>query len=351
MQLTEHFKDRWPFRTVIWDESDKLAGYRLRQGAQRAAAIADYAFEPHTVRWYNLSGTPAANSYLDLWGPQYFIDGGATLGRSFAEYERRWFAKPPHGDRYTKLMLLPGAQEAIQERLRPSTIALRAADWLPVKTPIEVTLSFDLPPYARDAYNRMRRQLLVQLEAGDIVALNAGVKAGKLRQIASGVSYASLHQADDCGAVVLHTVRLERLKALVAELRGAPLLVVYQWKHEARAIQQAFPQAKDVREPDSIKAWSAKQLPMLLVHPDSGGHGLNLQHGGHHICFYTPLSDNRRYAQVVERLGPTRQLQSGYDRMVHIYHLEALQSIDQHTRDVREGRESDLSALLKALRA
>jgi SNF2-related domain len=345
--LLEHFKDRWPFKAVIWDESDRLAGFRLRQGSQRARAMSEVAFRDVT-HWYNLCGTPAANSYLDLWGPQWFIDGGEALGRSFDAYTQRWFCRPPHGGLYAPLQLLPGARDVIQARLRSSTYTVRAEDWLPLHKPVEHTLTFELPAKARQAYNDMRRHLVAQMELGEVTALNAGVKADKLRQIASGRVYAEAD--DEHSAVEVHTERLELLAGLMHELSGQPLLVVYRWKHEAQAIQARF-QACELREFGAMTAWNAGRLPMLLVHPASGGHGLNLQDGGHHLCFYTPLSDNKHYSQVIERLGPTRQLQAGYNRLVYLYHLMADHTVDAHTRAVREGRRSEYDAFMDALKA
>jgi SNF2-related domain len=348
--LIEHFGDAWPFTTVIWDESDKLAGFRLRQGSVRAAAMSQLAFT-RVRRWYNLSGTPNANSYLDLWGPQWFIDGGEALGRTYSAYEQRWFRRPPHGSRYSPLELLPGAEAQIQARIKPTAYTVVAADWLPLHQMVETTLHFELPLAARRIYNDMRRTFVAELDDGEVSAANAAIKLGKLRQIASGRVYAEQDDDRSYGAVEVHTTRTELLSTLVHELQGAPLLVVYQWKHELEALKGWNRAARELREPGALEAWNAGEVAVMAIHPASGGHGLNLQHGGHHICFYSPLSDNRAYSQVVERLGPTRQLQAGYNRLVYVYHLEADRTVDQHTRAVREGRKTVLSAFLDALKA
>jgi SNF2-related domain len=336
--------ESWPFKTVIFDESPRLKGFRLRNSTKRANALAQHAHSK-IDRWVNLTGTPNANGYLDLWGPQWFIDGGAALGRTYQAFIERWFYRAP-GKKgfYTKLLPLPGAQEDIQTRLKPSTFAVRAKDYFDLKDPIERTVTIELPENVRTQYRSMERKFYAELHEGKVTALNCGVKAMKLRQFASGaVYYEEEHYA------VVHAERLEALESIATETAGANLLIVYQFVHEREQILERFKDATDIHVPHAIDDWNANRLPKLLLHARSAGHGLNLQHGGHHIVFYTPYSDNELYIQVLERIGPVRQLQAGFDRPVYVHHIEARQTVDQVTRRARELRCSELEAFLEVM--
>jgi SNF2 family DNA or RNA helicase len=346
--LAQAWGNRWPYSTVVWDESTRLRGFRPRgKGTARAGALEPYA---HTriKRWVNLSGTPSANTYLHLWGPNWFIDEGRSLGRSHTAFKERWFYRPAGGGGNWYDPVLPHVHAVGQMALamQPYTRVLRAEDYFDLEKPVERVIRFPLPDAAQRAYDRMRRHLQVELASGTIQAMNAGVKALKLRQISSGAVYGE--NMEDYH--VIHTARLEVLRSIVEELAGTPLLVVYTFKHEMHQIQQAFPGAMELRERGAVDRWNKGQLPMLLAHPASAGHGLNLQEGGHHMVFFTPLSDNELYSQVCERIGATRQAQSGHARAVYFHHIESNAPIDAASRKVRETRIGWLQALLEALK-
>lgn len=344
--LYRQLGDNWPFRHVIFDESTRLAGFRLRKSARQANAMAQVC-HTQVESWVNLTGTPNANSYTKLWGPQWFVDGGAALGRSYEAFLYRWFYSEP-GQRglYRQVKLLPGAEREIVERMKPTTCTVRARDWFDIKDPIERTLTIELPPSARKAYSTMHNRFFADLQAGRIVASNCGVKSVKLRQIASGAMY----HDEDGNYEVLHTERLDALESIVQERTGQNLFVVYQFRHELQQIKARFKYAVDIHEPNAIANWTAGRIPMLLAQPRSAGHGLDLQHGGHVVVFYSPLSDRELYQQVLDRIGPVRQLQAGYDRPVFIDHIEARQTSDQACRAVCQGRGELMDAFLELMK-
>ncbi len=334
----------WPFKNVIFDESPRLAGFRLRKSTRRALALAQHA---HTRidRWVNLTGTPNANGYQKLWGPQWFVDGGRALGRSYGAYLERWFYyEASQRGLYRKLKMLPGAQEDITGRLRLTTFAVRARDYFDVKEPIERTVWIDLPAESRVQYASMARHFYAELREGKVTAANCGVKSIKLRQFASGAVYYDREQYS-----IVHEERLAALESIVTELNGENLLIVYQFRHELEQIQKRFKYAVDIHAKDAIAYWDADQIPQLLLHAGSAGHGVNLQRGGHHIAYYSPYSDLELYIQVLERIGPVRQLQAGFDRPVYIHHIEARSTVDQLTRRSRETRADMMELFLEEM--
>ncbi|MDE2098477.1 MAG: ATP-dependent helicase [Patescibacteria group bacterium] len=337
--LVEYFGERWPFRFIVADESTRLRGFRLKgQGTSRATALGKIA--NRTGRWVNLTGTPSPHGLESIWGQQWFVDFGERLGHGYTDYIRRWFIVDP----YTREVApRPNARQEIYAALADCTMALRAEDWLDVKKPHEFEKRVILPPDAMKHYRTMERQFFADLPAEKIVAWNAAAKSGKLIQLAAGSIY-------DANAVAhhVHDAKIDALRSLFDEL-DEPLLVVYHFKFDAAAILKEFgSEARVYAGKSDEEAWNAGKIPMLLIHPKSAGHGLSLQHGGRAICFFTNTWDLELRLQAIERLGPARQLLSGYDRAVLIYDLIAENTVDVNVLDRLEGRATEQEALMAA---
>lgn len=325
---------KWPFPTVVVDESTTIKGHRCSlqksklgktfirvDGAKRARDLVKHLTKPS--RWYNLTGTPDPNGVRDLWGQMFPIDMGRRLGSSFTAFSERWF-RPVYGSKpeQQRIEPMPGAESEITDRIKDRCVVVDAYDYFDISKPLEVMIEVELPPPARKLYNTIHQDSVAELEGVEITAVNQGSLVMKCRQIASG------HLRDDEGAWhAIHDAKLEALGDLVASLNGSPLLVAYWFKQDLEAIRSRFKGAVVLPSDDSQQKvqddWNDGKIQMLLVHPQSAGHGLSLQHGGHHICIYTQDWNSEYYAQVIERLGPTRQAQSGYERMVYVHRLVA----------------------------
>jgi SNF2 family DNA or RNA helicase len=336
--LMEQYGDQWPFDMVIADESTRLKGLRISlqtskggkqfingQGASRAKALAKIA---HTKvgRWVNMTGSPAPNGVVDTWGQQWFVDGGARLGHSFTAFSNRWFRAVPGGDGYSQIEPLPYAQKEIETLLAQTSITVEAKDWFPIEEVIERNIYVDLTGKARDTYKDMEKKLFVELDDGiEVEAFNAGSKAQKCLQIGSG----SLIHDDQRNWVEIHNEKIEALKSLVEETNGENLLVAYQFKADLARILKAFPKARALdTNPRTLKEWNEGRIRMLVCHPASAGHGLSLQHGGRILVDFSSGFNLEFDEQVIERLGPTRQLQSGYNRSVFRYRIIARDTIE-----------------------
>ena len=337
--------DRWPFRTVIADESTRLKGFRTRQGTARAGSLRGIAHH-RVLRWINLTGTPAPNGLIDLWGQQWFIDGGAALGRSFTAFRDRWFGKPAWAGQYGPLIPMPYAQKQIEEALAPSTMSINPADWFDLKAPIVNDVFVDLPPAARAAYRKMERDFFVQLREGTIEAPTAAAKTIKLLQLASGAVY-----HDDKTWEFVHDEKMDALRSVVEEASGANILVAYQFRHELERLTRAFPHARVLGARRDEDDWNAGRIPLLLAHPQSAGHGLSLQHGGNHIAFVGHDWNLESYQQIIERIGPVRQMQSGYDRPVFIHHILARGTMDETVMQRRRSKRAVQDLLMEAMKA
>jgi SNF2 family DNA or RNA helicase len=348
-ELVEHFGDRWPFKTVIADEATRLKSFRVRQGGARAQALGKVAHK-HVRRWVSLTGTPAPNGLRDLWGQQWFIDAGQRLGRTFGAFESRWFQSVQVGNsRFaTQLVPLPHAQTEIEARLADCTITVNAADYLDLPPLVENTIEVELPATARRHYRDLEREMFTILASGDqIEAVSAAAKTMKCLQAANGALY--LEGSTDYKE--LHDAKIEALKSVVEEAAGAPVLVAYHFKSDLARLQRAFPQGRALdADAATIRAWNAGQVPILFAHPASAGHGLSLQDGGNIIVFFGLWWNLEEHAQIIERIGPTRQAQSGYNRPVYVHRIVAKGTVDELVLARLQTKASVQQLLLDAMR-
>lgn len=339
--LVTHLGDDWPFVTVIADELTRLKGFRLRQGGKRAGALGKVAHSK-VQRFIGLTGTPAPNGIKDLWGQTWFIDAGERLGRTFSAFEQRWFYKGYDG---YSLQPREHAQSEVMERVSDIYLTVKS---LQVDEPISVPVFVDLPPAVRKAYDQVEKDLFAVLEAEgvgklEIEASNAAVRLGKCLQIASGAVF----EEDGKTWNALHDAKLEALESIAEEANGMPILVSYAYTHEAARILKRFKGARLLDDnPQTIKDWNAGKIQMLLAHPQSAGHGLNLQDGGNILVFFGMTFNLEHYMQIIERIGPLRQKQSGYDRPVYLYHILAKNTFDEVAMDRLSGKRSVQDVLL-----
>lgn len=341
--LVEKAGNKWPWDMVVADESTRLKGLRISlqqrrkadgtlgqefitgQGSTRAKALAQVAHK-HVRRWVNLTGSPAPNGIVDLWGQMWFVDGGRRLGNSFTAYTDRWFRNVSKGDGYSQLEPMPFSQKIIEDLIRDCCITIDARDWFDIKAPIERIVGIQLPPTARRQYQEMQKKLFTEIADQDVEAFNAGSKSNKCLQIASGNAYYD----EKRNWVKVHDEKIEALKSIVEETNGEPLLVRYAFRPELERILQAFPRAKFFDDKLSTEeAWNRGEYPMLVTHAASAGHGSNLQDGGRILVDYSQGWNLEEDEQIIERIGPTRQLQSGHDRAVFRYRIVAEDTIEE----------------------
>ena len=346
---------RWPFDLVIADESTKLKSYRTKQGGRRAQALASVA-HTHVRRFHELTGTPSPNGLQDLWGQLWFLDGGTRLCPTFKAFSDRWLQAGV--TRYSPGGPQPFAVEQVTNAVKDICLAFDMRDWFDVAEPVYNVVTVDLPAKARQQYDQMERHMVLQLAEGNVTAPVAMSLTMKCLQLAGGAVYLDkdaptlgpdgVIEKADAKWVEMHDAKIDALKSIAEEWNGSPLLVAYQWKHDLIRLQKAFPKAKVLdRDPQTIRDWNAGKIPMLLAHPQSAGHGLNLQDGGHVIVFFGHWWSLENRQQIIERVGPMRQMQSGYDRLVYVYDILARDTVDRVVA-ARHKTKRDLQDLLMA---
>jgi SNF2 family DNA or RNA helicase len=350
--LVEAYGDRWPFANLVADELTKLKSFRLRQGGKRSQALGRVA---HTKvkRFTGLTGTPAPNGLGDLWGQMWFVDAGQRLGRTYDSFKQRWFRPSPDGYGSSPV---PGAQEEIEEKLRDVCITIDAKDWFDLEEPIVTNIEVELPVKVRKLYRDMEKELFMEFDGHEIEAFNAAAKTQKLLQLASGAVYLDPAADSDYHPKSkewkeVHDVKIQALEDIIEEAAGAPVLVAYHFRSDLARLLHAFPKGRALdASPQTIIDWNAGKIPVLFAHPASAGHGLNLQDGGHILVYFSHDWNLENRMQILERIGPVRQMQAGYKRAVFVYNIVAKDTADEMVMARVEGKASIQELFLQAMK-
>lgn len=338
--LVKVLGDKWPFLTIVADEWTRLKSFRLRQGGSRAQALSKVAFL-NNCRFIGLTGTPAPNGLKDLWGQLFFVDKGERLGRSYSAFSMRWFRQGHDG---FSLQPMDHAQGEIETLLADVCLTVSGLD---VVEPIVNPVFVDLLPSAREVYRAMEKEAFAIIADQGVEAVNAAVRLNKCLQIASGALY-----VDDDGAwEKVHDGKLDALDSIVEEANGMPVLVAYNLKSSLARLQARFRHGRVLdANPATIHEWNAGKISLLFAHPKSAGHGLNLADGGNILAFFDVDWNLEEHQQIIERIGPQRQKQAGYDRPVFVYPILARGTVDELVMKRLEGKRSVQEILLEALK-
>lgn len=340
--LVEQCKKGWPFDTVVCDESTRLKSLRSKGGGKRTAALRSVA--RCTKRWINLTGTPAPNGLVDLWGQLWFLDFGERLGATFTAFANRWFRQNWNGFGYEPM---PHSNAEIHAKIEDICLTLKAEDYFDIEDPILTDVKVQLPAKARALYDRFESEMFAELEGHELEAFNAAALTNKCSQLANGAAYID----DKRNWKGVHDAKIEALDSIVTEAAGAPVLVSYWFKSDLARLKKAFPKGRTLdKKQKTVDDWNEGKIPLLFAHPQSAGHGLNLQYGGNILVFFSMTWDLELYDQIIERIGPVRQLQAGFDRAVFIYRILAEDTVDEVMAARLINKRTVQDALLDALK-
>lgn len=306
-----------PYDMIIWDESSSLKEGRKKTGKGALSRFGHLCMvAPNVARIVLLSGTPAPEGIEGLWGQMYVLDGGKRLMPYKTRFLERYFNN--RGRKFPDWHIRNGSYETIMGLCSDLMIGLKSEDVLTLPERLDQIIYVDLPPAATKLYKQMKNDFLAEFADTDVVSKNAAVKLGKLAQMASGAVY-----DDERKVHPVHDEKIEALKELVEQ--GENLLVFYNYQHDLARLKAAFPDARVLAEDaTAMQDWNARKVPMLLAHPASAGHGLNLQHGGRIAVWFSLPWSLEQYEQANKRLH-----RSGQEMAVIIYHLLARKTVDE----------------------
>jgi len=332
--LVKHYGAKWPFDCVIVDESSSFKS----PSAQRFKALKRVL--PLTRYLWLLTGTPSPNGLLDLWSQMYLVDFGERLGRTYTGYKQRFFESDYMGYKWKPR---PNSDKQIHKLLADRVLSMEAEDYIKVPDRIDLIERVALPAKALKAYVEFESALLAELEDGKAIeAINAAALATKLLQWSNGAVYTD----DFKNWSELHSVKIDALKEIIEENNNENVLVAYNYKSDLQRLCKSFPDAVVLdKNPDTIKRWNQGEIKLMLAHPASAGHGLNLQNGGSMIVWFGLNWSLELYQQFNGRLH-----RQGQTKPVRIVHLVAQGCIDERVMDAIKEKGLTQQALISALK-
>ena len=338
--LVNYYRNSWSFDMVVIDELSSFKNHK----AKRFKALC--WVRNHIKRIVGLTGTPAPNGLLDLWAQVYLLDEGQRLGKRFTHFRERYF-EPDKRNREIVFTYAPkpGADETIRSLISDICVSMKAEDYLQLPDCITNDVYVELDTKAHKAYETLERKMLLEVDESTIDAGTAAVLTNKLLQLCNGAVY------DESRNVVnIHDCKIEVFKETVEALNGKPVLVFYNFQHDLDRIKQALAGTglvvRDLKSPQDQDDWNNRKIDVLLAHPASCAHGLNLQQGGNHIIWFGLNWSLELYQQANKRLH-----RQGQTEKVIIHRLVVRGGVDEDVIAALDRKEATQNNLLEALKA
>jgi SNF2 family DNA or RNA helicase len=327
---------------LVVDESSMFKNYGTTRFSQIKAIL------PFFKRRVILTGTPTPRSLEQLWPQVYILDAGARLGKNITAYRRRWFNE--HRElNYSVYTILPGAESQIYAAV-DDIVMHKSRSLLALPDRLDNIIAITLPDDARRVYSDIRDKSIHALNESSpaLVATTAASKGLLLKQVANGTVYDEFH-----GITTPHNAKIDAVRELADSLGGSPLLVFYEFLHDLARLKAALGNAPHIGGgmseqslTDTISRWNAGELPVLLLSPAAGGHGLNLQGGDcTNVCWFSITFDLELYEQANARV-----YRQGVSGSVTVHHIVARDTIDEHIMEVLVKKANVQQALLTYLR-
>lgn len=279
--LVDYYRNGWPFDMVVLDESSSFKNPQ----AERFKAMKRVL--PYIKRLVELTGTPAPNGLMDLWAQIFLLDGGARLGKTISSYRETFFTQDyAHpGQQYRTYSLQKDGDQRIRAAIADICVSMKAEDYLELPEYIEDVVPVILDSKAKKAYEKLEREMLLEVDGETITAGTAAVLNGKLLQLCSGAVYSA-----DGGVAEVHNCKIEAFLEVVEQLHGEHALVFYWFQHGRDRLMAALAKTglrvKVYKDAWDEMEWNEGKIDILLAHPASCAYGLNLQAGGHHVIWF-----------------------------------------------------------------
>jgi SNF2 family DNA or RNA helicase len=311
--LVAHLRGSWPFDMTIIDE---LSSFKNPK-SQRFKAMRTVL--PKIKRMVGLTGTPAPNGLIDLWSQLYLLDQGERLGQTITSYRNKYFNEGKRNGHVVYNYTLKSDvkdgflgndiyEKEIYEKIGDICVSMKAKDFLDMPPLIEVVKEVHLSPKMMDKYLQFEKDLIMSIsDEEEITALNAAALTNKLLQFSNGAVYDS-----DKNVHWVHDEKLEALEEDIEAANGKPVLVLYNYKHDVDRILKRFKSLKPVviKTSDDVTAWNSGKIQLMVGHPASMGHGLNMQDGGNLLSWFGMPWGSELNLQTIARLYRQGQKQS-----------------------------------------
>ncbi len=332
-----------PFDMLVIDElssfkNPKSVRFKALRGVQ-----------PSFKRVVGLTGTPAPNGLIDLWSQIYFLDRGKRLGKFISHFREDYF-KP--GKRNGAIVysydLVPDGEQRIHEKIGDICMSMKAKDYLTLPGRIDNFIGIKFPPDIQKKYDAFECEQVLNLfpdheEGKEISAVNAAALSNKLLQFANGAVYDENKKFH-----VVHDLKIEAAKEIIEDANGKPVLIAWTYRHDMERLMVALKKynPRELKVDKDIKDWNDGKIQVMLMHPASGGHGLNLQAGGHIIIWF-----GQTWSLELEQQFNARLDRQGQKEVVIINKLVACKTIDQDVIKAQERKSAKQDGLMEAVKA
>lgn len=339
--LVEKSGRKFDYDMVVVDE---LSSFKNHEAKRFRAFM---KVRPKVKRIVGLTGTPSSNGLMDLFAEFKLLDMGERLGRFIGAYRANFFRPDKmNGPIVYSYKPIPGAETMIYNRISDITISMKATDYLKMPELVSSRYEVQMDDVEKQKYEEFKKDLVLEIEDGEITAANAASLSGKLSQMANGAVY-----SDDLTVMQIHDRKLDALEDIIEAANGKPVLVAYWFKHDLTRITERLRKLKVIYQKldsdESIRKWNEKELQVGLIHPASAGHGLNLQSGGSTMVWFGLTWSLELYQQTAARLW--RQGQT--ENTVVIQHIVTADTIDERILKALEQKDDTQSALIDAVKA
>ena len=331
--LVDYLGAKWPFKWVVVDEASSFKSHSSKRFKKLRTV------RGLIKRVTLLSGTPSPQGLTDLWSQIFLLDKGQRLGKTVTAFRNRWFKQDYMGYSY---IAHDFSEKQIHAAISDVMVSMKAADYLELPKLNEITMKVPLPPKVQKQYNELSENLILEIGETEITAPEAAVLAGKMLQMANGAIY-----DEERNVIHLHDCKIEALKEIVEDNPDEQFLVAYNFKHDLARLKQAFPYAEMIEDDSTVKRWSNSEIKMLLAHPASCGHGLNLQKNPKgNTAIWFGLNWSLELRQQMD----ARLYRQGKTRPVTIIDLVAENTIDERVLQALKDKCTTQNALMRAIK-
>ena len=332
-----------PFTMLVIDE---LSSFKNPKSVRFKALR---SVQPSFKRVVGLTGTPAPNGLIDLWSQMYLLDRGERLGKFIGNYRDNYF-KPDkkNGPVVFKYKLCPDSEAKIHNKIADICMSMKASDYLDLPGRIDNIIEIKFPKALQDQYNDFEKEQVINLfsdlgEGKEISAINAAALSNKLLQFANGAIYDG-----DKVSHVVHDLKIEATKDIIEEANGKPVLIAWTYRSDMHRLKEALKtyNPRELKTDQDIKDWNEGKIQVLMMHPASGGHGLNLQAGGNIIVWFGQTWSLELKQQLDARLD-----RQGQKNVVIINNLVAVNTIERDVLKAQKFKNETQGGLMEAVKA
>lgn len=332
-----------PFDMLVIDELSSFKNPKsIRFKALRGV-------QPSFKRIVGLTGTPAPNGLIDLWSQIYLLDRGERLGKFITRYREEYFkAGKRNGAIIYKYDIAGDGESRIHEKIGDICMSMKAKDYLQLPGRIDNIIKIQMPPDIQAKYDKFEEEQVLQLFVGQpedegISALNAAALSNKLLQFANGAVY-----DENKDYHIMHNLKIEAAQEIIEDANGKSVLIAWTYRHDLYRLKEALKKYNPVelKTDKDVKDWNAGKIQVMMMHPASGGHGLNLQSGGHIIIWF-----GQTWSLELEQQFNARLDRQGQEDVVIINKLVMAKTMDEDVIKAQESKSAKQDSLMEAVKA